>query len=151
MTEEYSSKKGWVTVNVLNELGTALAKAQAKIENVKKGNTNPHFRSKYADLASVWDAIREPLTSEGLSVVQVPCEAPVGHIGIRTILLHKSGQSIEDKFFMALKDPSNPQVIGSALTYGKRYSLLGLAGLGPEDDDGNAAKVAPPDAPKGVD
>lgn len=123
----------------LNELAAALARAQAKIENVKKGNLNPHFKSRYADLASVWDAVREPFTSEGLSIVQLPVQAPDGHVGLGTVLYHSSGQSIGAEYFLALKDASNPQVAGSALTYMKRYALLGVAGIAPEDDDGNTA------------
>lgn len=133
------------------ELMTALANAQNKVENAKKLNKNPHFKSNYSDLATVWDTIREPLTSEGLSVLQLPCEAPPGSIGLITIVGHKSGQSISEKFFIQLKDASNPQAVGSALTYMKRYSLLGVAGIGSEDDDGNAATGRPVAAEKPVD
>jgi hypothetical protein len=123
----------------MNELATALAKAQGAIEGAKKGRRNDHFRSSYADLASVWDACREALSENGLSVVQFPIEAPVGHVGLRTILLHQSGQFLEDKFFMPVKDASNPQAVGSALTYARRYALASAVGIAPEDDDGNAA------------
>ncbi len=125
------------------ELYAALSNAQAKIEHAKKSSMNPHFKSKYADLATVWDACREPMTSEGLAVVQLPCEAPAGFAGLNTIITHKSGQSISEKFFIPVAQANNPQAVGSALTYAKRYALLGAAGIAPEDDDGNAATAAP--------
>lgn len=120
-------------------LTTALAKAQATVENAKKVSNNPHFKSKYADLATIWDVIRGPLTDNGISVVQLPCEAPAGQVGLVTHILHSSGESISERFFVGLKDASNPQQVGSALTYMKRYALLGVAGIASEDDDGEAA------------
>jgi hypothetical protein len=125
------------------ELYTALSNAQGKIENAKKTSLNPHFKSKYTDLAAVWDACREAMTSEGLAVVQLPCEAPPGQVGLLTIITHKSGQSLQEKFFMPVAQANNPQAVGSALTYAKRYALLGAAGIAPEDDDGNAASARP--------
>ncbi len=125
------------------ELYTALSNAQGKIENAKKTSLNPHFKSKYTDLAAVWDACREAMTSEGLAVVQLPCEAPPGQVGLLTIITHKSGQSLQEKFFMPVAQANNPQAVGSALTYAKRYALLGAAGIAPEDDDGNAATGRP--------
>ena len=133
------------------ELLEALSRAQGKVENAKKKNTNPHFKSNYADLATIWDVIREPLTSEGLCVLQLPCEAPVGQVGLLTIIGHKSGQSISERFFLGLKDATNPQNAGSAFTYMKRYALLGVAGIASEDDDGNAATGRPSPAPAAVD
>ncbi len=128
----------------LNELGAALARAQGKMENAKKDTANPFFKSKYADLAGVWDAIREPLSSEGLSVIQTPKEAPEGRVGLVTTLLHSSGQTYSTEFSMPVKDASNPQAVGSALTYARRYALMGLCGIAPEDDDGNSAAAKPP-------
>jgi len=127
------------------DLATALAKAQAKIEGATKGKVNPHFKSKYADLARVWDAIRGPLTENGLSVVQAPMTTPDGAI-LRTMILHSSGQWIASTY------PVNPvkndmQGIGSATTYARRYSLMAMVGVAPEDDDGNAASGRG-DAPK---
>ena len=149
--ERYDGKE-WRNYGVDNkELFAALARAQAKVENAKKLNKNPHFKCNYADLATVWDTIREPLTSEGLSVLQLPCEAPAGMVGLVTTVGHSSGQSIQEKFFIALKDPSNPQQAGSAFTYMKRYALLGVAGIGPEDDDGNAATGKPSPAAAPID
>lgn len=147
--ESYSVRNGWHDLANIKDLATALAAAQGKVENAKKLNKNPHFKSNYADLATIWDVIREPLTSEGLSVIQLPCEAPAGQVGLVTHILHKSGQSVSDRFFLTLKDASNPQNVGSCLTYMKRYALLGVAGIASEDDDGNAAtgKPSPPAPP----
>lgn len=141
----FSAKEGWQmeASREIAELATALSKAQGVVEGAKKAKDNPAFKGvKYANLEAVWDAIREPFTKEGLSIVQFPCEAPAGHIGLRTILLHKSGQYLEERFYMPMKDASNPQAAGSAITYARRYSLMAVAGIAPEDDDGNqAAKV----------
>lgn len=127
----------------MKNLATALAKAQATIENAKKGNLNPHFKSKYADLAAVWDEVRKPFTDNGLSVIQLPCEAPVGYVGLRTTILHSSGEFVAESFSMPIAKDRDPQAVGSALTYAKRYALLGAAGIAPEDDDGNAATARP--------
>jgi len=139
----------WMTEN--KELLDALSRVQGKVENAKKLSKNPHFKSNYSDLATIWDCIREPFAAEGLSVLQLPCEAPAGHVGLLTVVGHKSGQSIRERFFLALKDSSNPQQAGSAFTYMKRYALLGVAGIASEDDDGNAATGRPGPAPAAVD
>lgn len=144
MSETYSVRDGWRNLSQVKELAGALARAQRKMENVTKGKLNPHFKSKYADLASVWDVAREPLTSEGLSVIQLPCEAPEGYLGLVTHLLHSSGESLSERIYLKLKDESNPQTAGSVITYLRRYALMGLAGIGPEDDDGNAASPRGP-------
>lgn len=147
MSEEFSSKHGWTAKTNPEDialLAAALATAQGDIDNVKKGAFNPHFKSKYANLASVRDSIRDELAKNGLSVTQFPCKAPDGFVGLRTILLHKSGQHIEDTFFMPVKDHNNPQAVGSALTYAQRYALMAVVGIAPEDDDGNAAKGGKP-------
>lgn len=127
----------------ITELAKALAKAQGEMENAKRTSMNPHFKSSYADLATIWDVIREPLSNNGLSVVQLPAETTNGNIRLTTTLMHSSGEFIEEGFSLSLKDASNPQQAGSALTYMKRYALLGVAGIAPEDDDGNAATGKP--------
>lgn len=127
----------------ITELAKALAKAQGEMENAKRGSLNPHFKSTYADLATIWNVIREPFSNNGLSVVQIPSETASGSIRLTTTLMHSSGEFIEECFSLSLKDASNPQQAGSALTYMKRYALLGVAGIAPEDDDGNAATGKP--------
>jgi hypothetical protein len=131
------------TSETINELATALCKAQAQIEGAKKGKENPHFRSKYADLGAVWDACREALTGHGLSVVQSPrtvlLEAGLG-VEVETRLLHTSGQWMEDTLMVPVGKP-DAQGVGSAVTYARRYALAAFVGVSPEDDDGNAASA----------
>jgi hypothetical protein len=119
------------------DLAAALCKAQAQMEGAKKDANNPHFKSKYADLASVWDAIRGPLTSNGLSVVQL-LRSIAGGVEVETILMHASGQQISDVFAVPATK-NDAQGYGSAATYARRYALMAMVGVAPEDDDGNAA------------
>lgn len=127
----------------------ALVKLQASLPPIIKDKENPFFSSWYADLASIWDVIRKPMTDLGLCVVQCP-EATDGEtIRIRTVLLHKSGEFIDSvlvlKPVQALVDKNaneraiTPQTMGSAITYARRYALCAMLGIAPEDDDGNAA------------
>jgi len=134
----------------IKELASALAKAQAAMETAKKQNTNPHFKSRYADLTSVWDACREPLTSNGLSVVQSPRTSwHEGHcvVEVMTMLLHVSGEWMSDVLAVPVSKP-DAQGIGSATTYARRYALSGFAGVTADDDDGNAAVGGVPKAEK---
>lgn len=135
----------------INELAGALAKAQAEISHAVKDGVNPHFRSNYADLASVWGACRLPLSKNGLSVVQtmetqvVEVEGkPVARIYLNTMLLHSSGQWISSQLpLRPVKD--DPQGMGSCITYMRRYSLAALVGVAPDDDDdGESAMGNPP-------
>lgn len=123
------------------QLAAALALAQAEIEGASKDRENPHFRSRYADLASCWEACRAPLTKHGLSVVQLP-EANGATVQVTTVLLHKSGEFISSALAMTAQD-AKPQSIGSALTYARRYGLSSVVGVAPEDDDGEAAMRPP--------
>lgn len=140
----------------LGDLATALAKAQGEMENAIKAKINPHFKSKYSDLSSVWDVIREPLSKHGLSVVQLPSMDEQGRVNICTMLLHASGQYIEASYALPATKP-DAQGFGSAITYMKRYALTGV-GVAPEDDDGNGAsgkmpttESLPPAGPIGTD
>jgi hypothetical protein len=121
------------------ELVTALSKAQGQIENANKSSDNPFFKSKYADLASVWDACRQPLSSNGLAIIQTIDDAiEDGRVCVETLLAHSSGQWISHRIRLKpVKDDA--QAIGSAITYARRYGLQSLVGIAPEDDDGNAA------------
>lgn len=126
----------------IGKLAEALAKAQGDIQGAVKDSTNPHFRSKYADLASVWDACREQLSKNGLSVIQTMDdeERPGDLVTVVTTLAHSSGQWIRGR--LAMKPvKSDPQGIGSAITYARRYALAAMVGVAPEDDDGNAASA----------
>jgi hypothetical protein len=121
----------------INELAAALSKAQGTIKGAMKDTANPFFKSKYADLSSVWDACREQLFNNGLSVAQMPFQSESG-IGMETVLMHSSGQWISGQFVMPVSK-ADAQGVGSATTYARRYSLAAMVGVAPEDDDGNAA------------
>ncbi|MBX3380939.1 MAG: ERF family protein [Phycisphaeraceae bacterium] len=120
----------------INELAAALCKAQATIKCALKSSENPFFKSKYADLSAVWEACRESLTKNGLSISQ--------HTGsdgtlvtVETALLHSSGQWIASTLTMR-PTKSDPQAFGSTITYARRYALAAIVGVVNEDDDGNA-------------
>ncbi len=119
-------------------LATSLALAQAEIEDAKKERENPAFRNRYATLGGVWDACREPLTKQGLSIVQLPMDAGQGKVSVKTILMHKSGQYITSTLTLPVSKP-DAQGYGSAMTYARRYALMATVGVCPDDDDGNAA------------
>lgn len=121
----------------LNELGAALAKAQAQVKGAKKDSANPFFKSQYADLASVWEACRDALTSNGLSVVQFPGYEN-GVATLDTVLLHSSGQWMSGTAGAPI-GKQDAQGVGSVLTYLRRYALAAVASVSPADDDGNAA------------
>lgn len=128
-------------------LAAALAKAQGQMTHASKDATNPHFRTRYADLAAVWSAIREPLAANGLSVIQQVTQAE-GMVGVRSILAHASGEWVSSDLQMPVAQKT-PQGYGSALTYARRYSLAALVGIAQDDDDGEAgtrpsAPVLPP-------
>jgi hypothetical protein len=126
--------------DAINELASALAKAQAAIKPASKDSVNPHFKSRYADLASIWEACRTALTSQGLSVVQLPEQGPdLDTISLTTVLLHESGQYISGTISAPLAR-RDAQGIGSALTYLRRYALAAMVGIvADEDDDGSSA------------
>jgi len=117
----------------INELAKALSVAQGAMFGAKKESANPFFKSRYADLGSVWDAIRKPLSDNGLSIVQT-----VDGDRLVTILMHGSGQWIDSSYPITAKDNS-PQAIGSALTYARRYALAAIVGVYQTDDDAEAA------------
>jgi hypothetical protein len=131
------------TSTEIGKLAEALAKAQGEIKGAAKDSTNPHYRSKYADLASVWDACRAALTKNGLSVVQLPDTTADG-VFLHTTLAHSSGQWMRGT--MPVRPVQDtPQGLGSALTYARRYSLAAMVGVAPDDDDdGNAASAGTP-------
>ena len=123
----------------VNELAAALAKAQGQLEGAKKSSSNPFFKSKYADLAECWNTCREALTANEISVIQMPEEINEnGRLNITTMLAHSSGQYISSTLTMTVTK-LDPQAIGSAITYGRRYALAAMVGLGQEDDDGEKA------------
>lgn len=123
----------------IGKLAEALSKAQAEMEGAKKGATNPHFNRKYADLASVWDACRGPLTANNLAVAQLMQKAEdTNSVCVVTTLIHSSGEWISGELNVPVAK-RDPQGFGSAITYARRYTLMAMVGIAPEDDDGNAA------------
>lgn len=126
----------------INELITALSKAQGEIKPAIKSSLNPHFKNKYADLSEVWDACREPLSKNNLAVIQTMLKDEQGSVCLVTTLAHGSGQWIKSIYPLACKDQSNPQSWGSSITYARRYTLSSIVGIAPdEDDDGNKASI----------
>jgi len=137
------------------ELCAALAKAQAEMSHAAFDAENTHFRSKYATLASVIDAVRGPLTKHGIAFTQAVHQQQ-GAVGVETILHHTSGGQLSSGVAWIPLPKADAHALGSALTYGKRYSLALVAGIASDqDDDGNAAVAAssrqsnspPPPAP----
>jgi hypothetical protein len=121
----------------INELSAALAKAQSEIENASKTSSNPHFKSKYADLAEILNTVRPVFSAHGLAIVQMPSfESGIAHV--ETLLTHSSGQWISN-VCSAPVGKQDAQGVGSAITYLRRYSLAAFAGVAQEDDDGNSA------------
>jgi hypothetical protein len=133
------------TSDQINELATALAKAQLEIATAKLDSENSHFKSVYASLASVTEACRTPLAKNGLSWTQTTESIGDGRMTMTTRLLHSSGQFIEATEELYPKD-STPHAIASAKTYARRYQLASITGVAPEaeeDDDGNHASGRP--------
>ena len=121
----------------IKDIGTALAKAQAVLTGAVKDSVNPHFKNRYADLASCWDACRKALTSNGIAVVQMPEKDAVGYY-VETLLTHSSGEWIASKCYISLQK-DDCQGLGSAITYARRYGLSAMVGICPEDDDAEGA------------
>lgn len=141
----------------IGKLALALSKAQAVIQNAAKSAENPAFKrgntvSKYADLASVWDACRSALAANELAVIQQVSGGPET-VTVTTVLAHSSGETISCSM---TGKPTKPDVqgIGSTVTYLRRYSLASMVGVAPEDDDGNSAagikEPSPPAAKESV-
>jgi hypothetical protein len=126
----------------INELAKAMVKVQAVLEGAVKDTQNPFFKAKYANLEACWDAIKEPLTKNGLCVIQTMGHLSEGGPSIITTLIHESGQWISGEQPLCAKALS-PQDMGSAITYGRRYGLAAIIGLVQVDDDGEGAAKRP--------
>lgn len=128
-------------------IASALASAQSEMGKALKQSQNPHFRSSYADLASVVDACMPALNNNGIAVIQPLFENEFGRTVV-TRFIHTSGQELECPVPLII-GKNDMQGLGSAITYARRYGLMSLAGIAPEDDDGNAAtKNAPKNKPQ---
>lgn len=134
------------TSESIDAIGGALAKAQLELQNPPKNKVNPHFNSKYVDLSDGLDVIRKVLGKHAIAVVQAT-KAEESTIILHTRLIHSSGQWIESTY--PVSGLERHQVMGSALTYSRRYALFSMVGVaGEDDDDGNAAQEAKPVAGK---
>lgn len=127
-----------ITSQETSNIAKALVKAQKSITFASKDATNPHLKSKYADLPSVIDAVKVALNDAGISFTQTAGGMENLHLKLTTRLMHESGEWIEDTMMMPMVK-QDPQGYGSALTYARRYSLAAITGLYQDDDDGYAA------------
>lgn len=124
-------------------ISAALVAAQMEMGKALKQSNNPHFRSKYADLGNVMDACLPALNKHGIAVIQPTGEGDHGRY-VKTVLIHsESGDTLECEVPLILQK-NDMQGYGSAVTYARRYGLMAMAGIAPEDDDGNAAAKAAP-------
>ena len=131
--------------DALDKIAPALLAAQKAMSAAAKSATNPHFKSKYADLATVIDAVKTPLNDAGIAFLQTVRNDTTG-VMVQTTLLHQSGQMIADTIYLPVPQQT-PQAYGSAITYAKRYALQSMVGLPSEDDDGErASEPEKPDA-----
>ena len=126
-------------------LAAALSKAQADITGALKDSSNPFYKSKYADLASCWDACRKQLAANGLCVIQTTTHTDAG-VMLVTTLAHSSGEWIRGTLPVVTKD-NGPQAQGSGITYARRYALAAIVGLAQIDDDAEAAQARAKPAP----
>lgn len=123
------------------EIAKALAAAQAEVENASKNSKNDHFKNSYADLAEVLNTVRPVFARHGISITQFPSFAD-GVVTVETVMLHVTGEYLSGSC-SAPVTKSDPQGVGSAITYLRRYSLAAMTGVAQEDDDGNAAAAKP--------
>lgn len=130
----------------MQKIATALVKAQKEFGPALKSSTNPHFKSRYADLAACVEAVIDALNNNGIALLQQTSECADGVI-VETMFLHESGESISCGKLHVPASKQDPQGYGSALTYARRYSLMAACGIAPEDDDGNAASRRPTASP----
>ncbi len=126
----------------MKNIATALVKAQKAFGPALKTSTNPHFRSRYADLSACVEAVIEGLNGAGIAMIQRTSEDLTG-VTVETVFIHESGEMLECGKLHVPASKQDPQGYGSALTYARRYSLMAACGIAPEDDDGNAGSRRP--------
>lgn len=127
----------------MKNIASALVRAQRGFAPALKTSTNPHFRSKYVDLAGCIEAVVDALNAAGIALIQRTSEDNTG-VTVETVFVHESGEMMECGKLHVPASKQDPQGYGSALTYARRYSLMAAAGIAPEDDDGNAASKPAP-------
>ena len=130
----------------MKEIAAALVKAQRAFGPALKTSSNPHFKSRYADLAACVEAVMDGLNANGIALVQQTHECESGVI-VETVFVHESGETFSAGKLHVPAVKHDAQGYGSALTYARRYSLMAACGIAPEDDDGNAASKRTPAAP----
>jgi len=135
----------------MQKIAKAFVEAQKGFSPALKTSTNPHYKSRYADLAACVEAVIDSLNANGIALIQNCHESDSGVI-VETIFLHESGETMSAGRLHVPAQKQDPQGYGSALTYARRYSLMASCGIAPEDDDGNASSgtVAGKKAPKKV-
>jgi hypothetical protein len=126
----------------MKNIFSALVKAQKNFAPALKTSTNPHFKSKYADLAACVEAVIDALNSSGIALIQQCSESSDGVI-VETVFIHESGEMYQCGKLHVPASKHDAQGYGSALTYARRYSLMAACGIAPEDDDGNNAVKKP--------
>lgn len=124
-------------------IATALASAQSNMGAALKDSSNPAFKSKYADLASVMGACMPALSAAGIAVIQPTTDDEIGRY-VKTMFIHGASGEVLECRVPLIVNKNDMQGYGSAVTYARRYGLMSMAGIAPEDDDGNAAAKAPP-------
>jgi hypothetical protein len=127
----------------MKNIASALVKAQRGFAPALKTSTNPHFRSKYVDLAGCVEAVVDSLNAAGIALIQRTSQDDTG-VTVETVFVHESGEMLECGKLHVPAAKQDPQGYGSALTYARRYSLMAACGIAPEDDDGNAASRQAP-------
>jgi hypothetical protein len=133
----------------MTAIAKAFVKAQSEFGPALKASTNPHFRSRYADLSACVEAVIDALNNNGIALIQQTFETEHG-VTVETVFLHESGEELRSGKMHVPVVKNDAQGYGSALTYARRYSLLAASGLAPEDDDGNAASKAKPVSAKSI-
>lgn len=129
----------------MQQIATALVKAQRDFAPALKTSTNPHFRSRYADLAACVEAVIDALNANGIAMIQRTHDSDNG-VAVETLFVHESGETITGGILHVPAAKHDPQGYGSALTYARRYSLMAACGIAPEDDDANMAQRTPVNA-----
>lgn len=119
-------------------IAKAFVEAQKEFAPALKTSTNPHFKSRYVDLAGCVEAVIDALNYHGIALIQKTHDCDSG-VKVETIFMHETGEQISGGMIHVPADRQNAQGYGSALTYARRYSLMAACGIAPEDDDGNAA------------
>jgi hypothetical protein len=131
----------------MKNICSSLVRAQRGFAPALKTSTNPHFRSKYVDLAGCIEAVVDALNAAGIALIQRTSEDSTG-VTVETVFVHESGEMMECGKLHVPASKQDAQGYGSALTYARRYSLMAAAGIAPEDDDGNGARKAKEDEEK---